>query len=379
MLVYYYVWLIFGLVYRRKCWQIERRLRIRELRGENLYKLIGESDTACISQLRMDRRTFHILCEMVRDVGGLRGTRNTSLEEIVASFLYVLAHHFKNRTVRKFFYRSPEPVSRNFNACLLAVLKLHPLLLKKPEPIPEDFTDGKWKYFKNCLGASDGTHVGVTVPATMKGRYRSRLGDVNTNVLGVCAPDMQFIYILPGWEGSAHDGRVLRDAISRPNGLRVPEDQYYLVDAGYTNAKGFLAPYRGQRYHLGGWTAQNPPRSAEEYYNMRHARARNIVERSFERLKGQWAILRSPSFFPMKIQCRIIMACALLHNLILQNMPLDPLDNDEPIIQETLEGMEGELGQPEFITSISTSNEWTNFRNVLAQDMYNRHRAARGH
>ncbi|XP_037450574.1 uncharacterized protein LOC119320706 [Triticum dicoccoides] len=96
---------------------------------------------------------------------------------------------------------------------------------------------------------------------------------------------MQFIYILPGWEGSAHDGHVLRDAISRPNGLRVPEDQYYLVDVGYTNAKGFLAPYRGQRYHLGGWTAQNPPRSAEKYYNMRHARARNIVERSFGRLK----------------------------------------------------------------------------------------------
>ena len=58
-----------------------------------MYKLTGESDAACISQLRMDRRTFHILCEMVIDVGGLRGTRNTSLEEIVASFLYVLAHH----------------------------------------------------------------------------------------------------------------------------------------------------------------------------------------------------------------------------------------------------------------------------------------------
>ena len=48
-----------------------------------------------------------------------------------------------------------------------------------------------------------------------------------TNVLGVCAPDMQFIYMLPGWEGSAHDGRVLRDAISRPNGLRVPQGEFY--------------------------------------------------------------------------------------------------------------------------------------------------------
>jgi len=33
---------------------------------------------------------------------------------------------------------------------------------------------------------------------------------------------MQFIYALPGWAGSAHDGRVLRDAISSSDGLRVP-------------------------------------------------------------------------------------------------------------------------------------------------------------
>jgi hypothetical protein len=65
--------------------------------------------------------------------------------------------------------------------------------------------------------------------------------------------DMQFIYILPGWEGYADDGRVLRDAISRSNGLRVSQECYYLVDAGYTNANGFLVPYQGQRYHLGGF------------------------------------------------------------------------------------------------------------------------------
>ncbi|KAF7083488.1 hypothetical protein CFC21_087272 [Triticum aestivum] len=99
MLVYYYVWFMFALAYRRKCWQTERRIKIREFTGEYLFWLIGESDTMCISQLRMDRRTFHILCEMVRDIGGLKGTRNTSLEEIVASFLYVLSHHLKSRTV----------------------------------------------------------------------------------------------------------------------------------------------------------------------------------------------------------------------------------------------------------------------------------------
>ncbi|KMT02131.1 hypothetical protein BVRB_9g207140 [Beta vulgaris subsp. vulgaris] len=84
---------------------------------------------------------------------------------------------------------------------------------------------------------------------------------------------MQFIYVLAGWEGSAADGRILRDALSRPNGLKVPRGCYYLVDAGYKNCEGFLAPYRGQRYHLQEWT--NPPTKKEELFNMKHASARN--------------------------------------------------------------------------------------------------------
>ena len=54
-----------------------------------------------------------------------------------------------------------------------------------------------------------------------QGRYRNRKGWTTTNVLGVCGQDMKFIYVLPGWEGSAADSRVLRDAITRRNGLKV--------------------------------------------------------------------------------------------------------------------------------------------------------------
>lgn len=63
-------------------------------------------------------------------------------------------------------------------------------------------------------------------PKEEKPRYRTRKGKIATNVLGVCCPNMQFIYVLAGWEGSAHDGRVLRDAISRPHGLKVPQGNY---------------------------------------------------------------------------------------------------------------------------------------------------------
>ncbi|CAN1160133.1 hypothetical protein LINPERPRIM_LOCUS21876 [Linum perenne] len=65
------------------------------------------------------------------------------------------------------------------------------------------------------------------------------------NVLGVCNPNLEFIYCLAGWEGSAHDGRVVRDALSSPNGLKILKGTYYLCDAGYTNCEGFLTPFRG--------------------------------------------------------------------------------------------------------------------------------------
>ncbi|MFQ6666700.1 hypothetical protein Gotur_032967 [Gossypium turneri] len=59
------------------------------------------------------------------------------------------------------------------------------------------------------------------VPTVDKPRYRTRKGDIATNMLGVCTLNMHFVYVLPGWEGSVADGRVLRDVISRKHGLKV--------------------------------------------------------------------------------------------------------------------------------------------------------------
>lgn len=113
-----------------------------------ITKVTQESDAYCISELRMDRSTFGRLCEMLRDVGGLTATRNTSIQEVVAMFVYVLAHHKKSRTISLLFLRSRETVSRQFSRVLLAILRLHHILLKKPEPITDDCQDEKWRFCK---------------------------------------------------------------------------------------------------------------------------------------------------------------------------------------------------------------------------------------
>ncbi|MFQ6663542.1 hypothetical protein Gotur_031032 [Gossypium turneri] len=63
--------------------------------------------------------------------------------------------------------------------------------------------------------ALDRTHIKIRIPTVDKPRYRTQKGDIATNILGVCTPDMHFVYILLGWEGSVADGWVLRDVISR--------------------------------------------------------------------------------------------------------------------------------------------------------------------
>lgn len=60
------------------------------------------------------------------------------------------------------------------------------------------------------------------------------------------------------------------------------------------------------------------PLTREELFNLRHASARNVVERIFGVLKGKWAILVRAPEYSMAMQARIPPAMAALHNFILQ-------------------------------------------------------------
>jgi hypothetical protein len=76
-----------------------------------------------------------------------------------------------------------------------------------------------------------------------------RKGALSQNVIVVCAFDMRFHFVLLGWEGSAHDSRVLQDGNTNKD-FEIPVGKYYLADAGYVNRGCLLTPYRWVRYHL---------------------------------------------------------------------------------------------------------------------------------
>ncbi|KAJ0034938.1 hypothetical protein Pint_25936 [Pistacia integerrima] len=96
----------------------------------------------------MNIKAFEKLCSLLQRERGLKSNRNTSVEEMVCSFLHICAHHIKNRVLSRQLDRSGETVSRNFHVVLNAVLRMHTILLKEPKPITEDSTDERWKWFK---------------------------------------------------------------------------------------------------------------------------------------------------------------------------------------------------------------------------------------
>ncbi|XLV02159.1 hypothetical protein S245_016496, partial [Arachis hypogaea] len=128
----------------------------------------------------------------------------------------------KNRSLQVRFCRSGETVSKYFNKVLKAVIRIQSILFAKATPVEEDCLNPTWRRFKGCLGALDGTYIEVTVPESEKAKYQTRKGKICTNVLGVCNREMGFVYVLSGWEGSASDSRVLRDAITRRNSFKIP-------------------------------------------------------------------------------------------------------------------------------------------------------------
>jgi len=91
------------------------------------------------------------------------------------------------------------------------------------------------------------------------------------------------------------------------------------VDAGYPNRPGYLAPYKGVKYHQDAWKVGPRPRGKKEIFNKAHSSLRSVIEQSFGMLKMKWRILLGLPHYSERRQAKIILACCGLHNFILEN------------------------------------------------------------
>jgi hypothetical protein len=206
-----------------------------------------------------------------------------------------------------------------------------------------------WPHFKCCIGAIDGTHIGAIPGPSDYVRYIDRSGISTQNGIVVVDFGMRFTYVSIGQPGSMHDTSMLFHAIEHDSATfsHPPHDiyfvvlflscnalfvlifvytylvKYYMVDAGYPNRLGYLAPYKGQRYHIPYWRRGTAPSGKQETFNYLHSSIRNVVERAFGVWKMKWRILLKMPSYSMSKQKMIVTATMCLHNFICKNHVLD--------------------------------------------------------
>lgn len=108
-----------------------------------------------------------------------------------------------------------------------------------------------YPYFKDVLGAINGTHFDAWTSSEERHASRDRKGRVSQNTLFACDVDLKFLYGITGFEGSTADATLYTQA--RLMNFKIPEGKCYLADAGFAVCDTLLVPYRGVRYHLAEW------------------------------------------------------------------------------------------------------------------------------
>ena len=78
---------------------------------------------------------------------------------------------------------------------------------------------------QDCVGAIDGTLIHACINVEKQQLYRCRKGYTAQNVMAACDHDMRFVYVLAGYEGSAHDAAVFESAVmSADSSFPMPPD-----------------------------------------------------------------------------------------------------------------------------------------------------------
>ncbi|XP_021320984.1 uncharacterized protein LOC8067980 isoform X4 [Sorghum bicolor] len=280
-----------------------------------------QHEYACYNMFRMRPAVFLKLHDLLEEWYELKSTDVSALEAL-GMFLWMVGAPQSHRQVEDRFVRSLQTVSSTFDMVLAALNSLTVINPKDPKfSRVHPKMEGAWFYpaFNNCIGAIDGTHIPVTVPAADAAKYTGRCGRPTQNVMVCCDFDMRFTLLVARWPGWANDFKVFTETLQKYGNCfpHPPEGKFYAVDSGYLNRKGYLAPYRGVNYPCE--DSEVPmQKGKKEIFNTAHASIRCCIERAFGAWK-KWRILHWLPCYSVEKQIAIVLALCALHNFIREN------------------------------------------------------------
>lgn len=149
-------------------------------------------------------------------------------------------------------------------------------------------------------------------------------------LMAIADAKYKFIYVNVGAFGSEGDSGVFSgDAIGRKinnDELPLPDDAmvggiatpyHFIADDAFALSKRVMKPYTPSR--------QRPLATEEKIFNYRMSRARRCVENAFGILSRKWLCLSQPLRQHPRCASKIVVACCVLHNVLIGNPTYCPI------------------------------------------------------
>ncbi|KAJ9552758.1 hypothetical protein OSB04_016803 [Centaurea solstitialis] len=344
-------------------------------------ELLEGSNQQCVDLLRMSQEAFVRLCNHFRVRGWLVDSKHILVEEKIDVLFMIIGHNQRYRVLKNRFQHSTQTIHKIFHEVLDKMIEFAKEIIVPTSFNPNPNIPGNHRMlgrkFKGAIGAIDGTLIHVVVPTQEQHLYRGRgRGECYQNVMAICDFNMVFTFVVVGWEGIAHDSRVLSetltdDAIGFPF---PPPDKYYLCDTAYANTRGFMAPYHGVRYWLGDFRRRRPMNKYEKF-NHSHAKLRNVIQRAYGIVKARFPILKRMAPFSLEVQRDIVIACFAVHNFIRKEGLSDEFfpEYDQTTIIEQEGNDEGEAEEVQPHGSTADQTYMASLREEIATQLIQKH------
>lgn len=289
--------------------------------GRREYKLKPRINLDCwddvdfVQRFRLKKETVLIVLELIKPALEFDEVRSRYIAPItqllIALRFYALGS--MQITVADFGGVCRASVCRILVRVSEAIARLRPQYVKMPETEEERkaASDAFFQIaaFPRVIGAIDCTHVKIQSPGGDQAEsYRNRKGWFSFNVQTVADAKLKIINIVARWPGSTHDQHIFNNSRLQMRLERGDFGNFFIIgDSGYRNTRYLPTPFL---------TVDS---AAKNLYNESQIRTRNVVERSYGVLKRRFPVLSLGMRLKLETVQTIIVACAILHNIAIDN------------------------------------------------------------
>ncbi|XP_036342392.1 putative nuclease HARBI1 [Rhagoletis pomonella] len=273
---------------------------------------------------RVSKPSFDAILELIKNdeiFNGPRSCKQFSVEAQLIIVLYRLGSSGEGASISKIarlFGVSDGGVIQNMtNRVFHAILKLKTKFLYWPDAAERKILAAEtFEELPHCVGYVDGTEVKLAEkPSEDPESYFSRKHMYSLKAQAICDYRLRIRHLVLGYPGSVHDARTYNNCSLTTRTTQMLTGAEWLAgDSAYKLSSTLITPFRSNSTDAN-VQQRNSFNKTFSKYRIRIEHCFGLLKERFNSLKELKLHIKNDS--SVKMACRWILVCAVLHNILI--------------------------------------------------------------